>query len=73
MARNSFRVELLGAKELIDKFRQMDDAVGQSYIDQALQEGVDYMEGRLVSKARVKTGLMRSAIQSGDIKKNKGQ
>ena len=54
---------MLGAKELIDKFRQMDDAVGQSYIDQALQEGVDYMEGRLVSKARVKTGLMRSAIQ----------
>lgn len=72
MARNSFRVELLGAKELIEKFRQMDDAVGQSYIDRALQEGVDYMEGRLVSKARVKTGLMRSAIQSGTLKKEKG-
>lgn len=72
MARNSFRCELLGAKELIEKFKALDNAVGERYIDQALQAGVDYMEGRIASKARVKTGTLRSAISSGTLLKEKG-
>jgi len=55
-------VQLLGAKELIDEFRKLDDAVATQYIDEALEAGAETILAAINRVAPEKSGVLKNSI-----------
>jgi HK97 gp10 family phage protein len=61
------KVELLGAKELLERFRELDERVATKYVDEALQAGVDVVYDAILRAAPRRSGALQGAIHKVNI------
>jgi HK97 gp10 family phage protein len=59
----SARVQLLGAKELIDQFRKLNEIVATRYIDESLEAGAETILAAIDRAAPEHKGVLKGAIR----------
>jgi HK97 gp10 family phage protein len=59
----SIKMQLLGAPELMERFKKLNNVVATDYIQQSVQEGADYMKEQLERKTPRRTGALASAYR----------
>jgi HK97 gp10 family phage protein len=55
-------VQLLGAKELIDEFQRLNEAVATEYIDESLEAGAETILAAIDRVAPEKSGVLKNSI-----------
>jgi len=71
MARPAAGAQLFGAKELIERFRQLSNAVATQYVDESLQGGAEVVYDAVQRQTPELSGLLKSEIKLITISKTR--